>query len=158
MTFKDGVHISPIDLDRHMEICVGFLQDSFLCSFGTPDIWYRTFGSDGSAYRAWLREFPGSMFHAWHDDQIIGELMVDFRSAYLQHLYVIPTLRKMGIGTLLHAYFVNLLNENGRPRATLRVSRTNLQAVRFYERCKWRRLMADSDDPKLDLYEFTLVP
>jgi GNAT superfamily N-acetyltransferase len=157
MVLRAGLlHIAEVDLSQHAGVCIRFLRDSFLHSFGSDEFWCRTFGADGAKYAEWLASYRGLMFHAWREDEIVGELMLDPDAGYLQHLYVVSEFRGKGMAIVLHDHFLRLVRSAGRFDATLKVSRTNLRAIRFYERRGWQRLRADAADPKLDVYNIVL--
>lgn len=144
--------LTPVDLNRDVNHCVDFLRDSFRCSFGGSVEWEKTFGANGNRYREWLQTYSGIMLHAWRGERIVGELMLLPRDGYLQHIYVVGSLRGQGVGRWLHQEFLRLLELHAKREAFVKVSRINQSAVGFYTHLGWRCVGEDEKDPKLDVY------
>ena len=58
----------PIDLSRHGALAIEFRRDSYVCSFGSDEIFVAENGADGRGYIDWLRvrlqQFPEGHVHA----------------------------------------------------------------------------------------------
>ena len=141
-----SVRFETIDLDRHEDLCVAFVDETFRASFGDPDRFRREFGPNGEVYRVWLRDavrdHPGGHVHAWIGEVIVGQIAMRPLSetpdiGYVHLVYVAPDWRATGVGDRLDAYTSAWLREQGCRRARLSVSETNERAIRFYRRCGW---------------------
>jgi ribosomal protein S18 acetylase RimI-like enzyme len=154
---SDDIKLHPIDLDRYVDRCTAFLRDSFNTSFGSDEVWSKTYGEDGHRYIEWLSNYAGYMLHAWRRNEIVGELMFNADRNYLQHIYVVPKFRRTGLGQYLLCRFVCESRNAGCESAFLAVSRTNRPAIAFYQKQGWVLLEPDSTDPKLDIYRLDLL-
>ena len=79
-----------------------------------------------------------------------------FEKNYLQHFYVIPTLRRTGLGSEMHDRFISELRNSRENEAFLKVSRSNKVAINFYTKLGWIYEGADLTDERLDNYCLTL--
>jgi len=136
----------PIDLSRHGALAVEFRRDSYVCSFGSDQIFVEENGADGRGYLDWLRlrlqQFPEGHVHTWLGEEIVGqiEMIIGPRGGYINLFYLRPDARGHGLGDELHDYAVAVLQRQRVGVAGLSVSPTNVRAVRYYERHGWRNL------------------
>ena len=102
----------PIDLDAHLDVCLHFRIDTFVCVYGSGDRFLQLNGG-GDGYVQWLRDkhaqLPGCLVHVWHDEQIVGQIEMgrlknDASIGYVNLFYLIPEMRGQGLGALLEAY------------------------------------------------------
>lgn len=158
----DMLEFRKIDIDRHGETCVRFRADSFVESFGSSDAFFREAGPDGSSYlvglRAKMEEWAGSCVHAWHANEIVGQIelrrsRVDQASAHVLLFYLRPDQRGSGFGDELDTYVVTKLLEAHVSLATLRVSPSNARAIAYYKKHGWRDRGPDATHPSVHLME-----
>lgn len=141
-----NLRFRPIDLDSHSEIAIRFRADSFFASFGHDrDFW----GEDrlgGKRYIDWLRmklnlDFPMA-FHAWNNDEIIGQLEFDFYNGdksigYVNLYYLAPKFRGTGISKALDEFTLKCFESLSVKRILLSVSPTNERALSYYKKNSW---------------------
>lgn len=127
-----------INLAEHREIIVQFRKDSFRVSFGNT----RDF--DEENYLTWLREkvkeFPGGFVLVKEAGNYIGQLELSIREyegrniGYIHLYYLLPELRGQGIGRKLYAYIKQYFMNHSIGEYHLRVSPTNISALKFYHK------------------------
>ena len=152
----------PINLSKHRDRCVEFRADSFVCSFGAADLFYEMDGDGVATYLHRLEQkmktLPHSCVHAWHENQIIGQIEMgrwkhDFRVGYVHLFYLIPEFRGQGLGQQLEQHAATFLRELGCRSARLSVSPTNRMALRFYRSNAWVDLGPQEDAPEVHCFE-----
>jgi ribosomal protein S18 acetylase RimI-like enzyme len=137
-------HFLPIDLARHVALCVAFRRDSYVCSFGSDRLFIEENGADGQGYIEWLTariaQFPEGHVHVWQRAEIIGQIEMTIAPShgYINLFYLRPDARGLGLGGALHEYAVALLQRHQVPIAGLSVSPTNQRALKYYQRHGWR--------------------
>jgi ribosomal protein S18 acetylase RimI-like enzyme len=138
---------SPIDLDRHAQICVAFRRDSYICSFGI-DNYLAEAGPNGVHYIERLRmrtkKFPDGYVHVWQHGNIVGQMEMQIldepRRGYVNLFYLIEELRGAGVSWELQEYAMEFMRRHQVQLAQLSVSPTNARAVAFYRKHGWRDL------------------
>ncbi len=152
----------PINLERDRDLCVHFRMDSFICSFGSADQFYKEDGSGAEEYLQWLRqrmtEIPNSCVHVWKEDRIIGQIeMCHWKNnssiGYVNLFYLTPKFRGQGIGQQLDQYAACFFKHLGFQSARLNVSSTNRVAMKFYLKHGWVDLGLREDDPEVNYLE-----
>jgi ribosomal protein S18 acetylase RimI-like enzyme len=128
-------------LALHADVCVAFRVDSYVVSFGSAEL----FG-DPDRYLAVIgqrsADWPGSIVHVWHANEIIGQLELrrepdDPDTGYVNLFYLVPARRGTGLGQALHDYVLDFFGAAGLRRAALSVSPTNERALRYYNKHGW---------------------
>ena len=156
------VEFREIDLDRDRDLCIAFRADSFVCSFGTDERFFRDAGPGCREYLERLRrqnhDLPGSCVHVWQNHRIVGqvELRRDPSSSERGHVvlfYLIPVVRGSGIAEDLHRYAIRLLGQAGITTAWLRVGPSNTRAVRYYVKHGWHDRGQDPEHPETNRME-----
>ncbi len=136
----------PIDINEHFDLCVQFLCDAFVCSYGNADHLARMGGPDEyeRALRDLLSTFPDGAVHVWRENVVVGQVEMrvsaDSGVGIVNLFYLIPEERGSGCGGALQRYAVDVLRRHGVTKARLSVSPTNTRAVRFYAKHGWRDL------------------
>lgn len=147
---------SPADLNTHLETCIRFRADTFVCGFGSADRFYGEDGKGVESYITWVKEkaaaLAGSVVHVWDGEQIIGQiemgLVPNIESVgYVNLFYLTPQYRGRGLGALLEAYAWKYLGALGCTSLRLSASLTNTPAWQFYQRNGWEDLGPRDDDP-----------
>jgi GNAT superfamily N-acetyltransferase len=138
-----NVTFRPIDLERHFELCVRFLCDTFVCSYGSASEFDELGGALAylSSLRSSVSSFPAGHVHVFLGETIAGQLEMRLRpdrgDAMVSLFYVVPEQRGTGLAAALHAYAVQVLRDHRVPTARLSVAPQNVRALRFYEKCGW---------------------
>lgn len=139
----------PIDVHKHREIALDFRRDSFVVSFGDLT------GFNEAKYIEWLKET--SQIHSQgfvlvaENEKWIGQLELSIkeyngtRIGYIHLYYLIPEKRGKGIGKDLYEYAVNFFREHGFTEYHLRVSVTNKNAMKFYQKLGMEELGSEID-------------
>lgn len=144
------------DLNTHLEACIRFRADTFVCGFGSAERFYGEDGKGVDSYITWVKEkaaaLPGSVVHVWDGEQIIGQiemgLVPNIESVgYVNLFYLTPQYRGRGLGALLEAYAWQYLGALGCTSLRLSASPTNTPAWLFYQRNGWEDLGPREDDP-----------
>jgi ribosomal protein S18 acetylase RimI-like enzyme len=137
----------PIDLGRDRAACVGFRRDAYVATFGTQEGMEAEMGADNSSYVAQIRhriaELPEGNVHLWDGERIVGQAEMrlveeDASLGYVNLFYVIPELRGLGLGRVLHRHAVRVFSRLGKRAIRLSVSERNAQALAFYRKLGWR--------------------
>jgi ribosomal protein S18 acetylase RimI-like enzyme len=156
------LEFKPINLEQHQDLCVQFRADSYVCSFGSADRFYKQDGSGAKGYLQWLRqrtiEIPDSCVHGWKGEQIIAQIEMrcwkyDSSVGYVNLFYLIPEFRGQGFGKQLDKHAANFFRHLGCKTARLSVSPTNLVAMRFYLKHGWVDLGQREDAPEVHYLE-----
>jgi len=158
----DGpVRFEPIDLDAHAEFCVKFRVDSYVCSFGTAEGFYRD-NSSNEGYIEWLRkkmdDIPGSCVHVWRENRIIGQMEMG-RSrrepsiGYVNLYYLVPEVRGTGVADQLEEHVRQFFEHLGFQKARLNVSPSNARALRYYLKQGWQDMGPQPSHPEVHLME-----
>ena len=99
------LEFKSIDLTRERDLCVRFRADSFICSFGSADRFYKQDESGTEEYLHWLKqrmtEIPNSCVHVWKEARIIGQIELsrwkhDASIGYVNLFYLDPAFRGQG--------------------------------------------------------------
>lgn len=136
-----------IDLNMHASLCVAFRRDSYRCSFG-EDGFFKEAGPDGVHYIEQLRlritRFPDGYVHAWHGDQIVGQMEMQIlegpQRGYVNLFYLVEKMRGTGVSVELQDCAMDFMRRHGVSFAQLSVSPTNARALAFYRKHGWRNL------------------
>lgn len=161
---KSSIRFLPINLDSDAAICIRFRADSFACSFGNDDQFYKENGADGAGYLDWLKKMisknPLSAWHIWEGDRIIGQLELNLREddvrgkfGYVNLFYLIPEKRGTGISELLNTYVEEHYRQLGISKIWLSVSPENSRALGFYIKHGWKDMGPRSDFPGMHYME-----
>ena len=143
-----NLEFRPIDLDKHADLCLRFIEETHLCSFGSMDGFYEEDGKGAERFiqriRAKLSEDPQGCLHVWKDGVIVGQLhlgrFIDPAIGYVNFLYVIPECRGSGVATAIESYAADYFRRRGFRAARLSVTAKNVRAIRFYRRHGWKDL------------------
>ena len=154
----------PIDLDRHADTCITFRRDSYVCSFGTDEAFFKEGGPDGAGYIDWLREriqeLPEGCVHVWDNETIIGQMEMCIRDdpgiGYINLFYLIPSARGDVAGDQLHDYALQLFRKLKISKLQLSVSPTNSRAVAYYQKHGWQNLGPRPDHKEVNLMELII--
>ena len=136
----------PISLQDHLELCLIYKEDAFICSFGSAENFYEADGEGASRYIEILRnkiiEIPESCIHVWHNGNIVGQIELgEYNNSssigYVNLFYLVPHYRGTGLSIALENYAVNFFRQRDFHAIRLSVSISNIPAVRFYLRQGW---------------------
>lgn len=138
-----------IDLNTDLDTCIGFRRDSFQVSFNGKDV-----GFDENEYIELLKkrtvQFPWGYVMVEDHGQIVGQMEIFIREyegrqiGFVSLYYLIPDARGRGQGMQLTNYAEKQFRQNGVSEYHLRVSPTNEQADRFYEKTGLTNLKEES--------------
>lgn len=149
------LHFKPIDLQQHADLCLKFIEDTHLCSFGSME-GFEAEGEQGpqrfiDRIAAKLSADPESCLHVWKGDTVVGQLnfgtFVGPSIGYISHFYVTPEWRGTGVASKMESYAGRHLRRRGFRSARLSVTATNVRAIRFYQKHGWRDLGPREDRP-----------
>jgi RimJ/RimL family protein N-acetyltransferase len=136
-----------IDLEVHEQYVIDFRRDSFKVSFNDIS------GFNKADYLNWLnvkiKEFPKGFVMIEEDGDLIGQLELSTREhkgrriGYVHLYYLKPEHRQKGLGNEIHSYALQFFMEQKVKEYHLRVSPTNSQAIRFYEKIGMREVGAE---------------
>jgi GNAT superfamily N-acetyltransferase len=133
----------PVDLSRHLDLCIAFRQDAYEVSFGHQN------GFDTQEITLWFKSIvedpEAGFFHVIKDDQIIGQLECRYpvadeeghRFGYINVFYLLPEFRHQGLGTHLKDFLFKRCVDEGCVYARLRYIRGNDAGERFYLKHGW---------------------
>ena len=153
----------PINLGQHADLCLQFIADTHLCSYGTLD----DFLEDGRTPQrfldriaAKLAEDTESCLHVWQGDSIVGQInfgmFVDPAIGYLSFFYVAPERRGAGVAAEIDAFVTRRFQKRGYKTARLSVTAFNERAIRFYRKHGWRDLGPREENPATHNMEKTV--
>ena len=94
----------------------------------------RTWNEPGDEIAGNQQSPSGRLFVAASGDEVVGSVMVghDGRRGWINYLAVLPTYRRLGLGTTLMATAESYLTELGCPKVNLQVRESNPDVVGFY--------------------------
>ncbi|MDP9727824.1 GNAT family N-acetyltransferase [Alicyclobacillus tolerans] len=134
-----GIKFRTINIELDSDNFIKFRKDSFRVSFGHEDDFNEQEYIDLIQKRT--KEFPEGYVFVELDGEVIGQIEVHPREfdgrriGFVSLFYLIPEFRGKGFGEQLKNYVEDLLFRNGITEYHLRVSPTNVNAIRFYEKC-----------------------
>jgi RimJ/RimL family protein N-acetyltransferase len=146
-----------IDMAAHSQVALRFRDESIRDGGGTLD-------QDRSdrQYLAWLRRRiaaePRFAVHAWKDEAIVGEVVLDRywhdpSAGWVNRYYVVEIERGTGAAVELDAYTEAAFTELGMTRAYLAAFPRNQRAMRFFLRQGWTDLGPPAWQPRVHLLE-----
>jgi len=150
-----SLQFKPINLQQHADLCLKFIADTHLCSFGSME-GFEGEGEQGherfiERIASKLSQDSESCLHIWKGDAIVGQLnfgtFVDPAIGYISHFYVTPEWRGTGVASEMETYASQHLRRRGFRSACLSVIATNTRAMRFYQKHGWRDLGPRADRP-----------
>lgn len=156
MTFSD---FKPIDLSADFDVCVRFLRDALVCSYGSTDMLEQMGGADAylQGLEKSLADFPEGTIHIWAGRDIVGQIEMRIRPepriGFVNLFYLVPEQRGGPLGDKLQAYAVDVLRRHQVEKARLSVSPTNLRAMSYYTKHGWRDLGPRPDRPYVHAME-----
>jgi ribosomal protein S18 acetylase RimI-like enzyme len=159
-----GLRIEPIDL-IDTPTCVRFRREMYEASFGTTDGLEDEMGPGDETYLADLRakiaQVPEGNVHAWHGEEIVGQLemrLVEHEPhlGYVSLIYVPPEWRGRGVGRRLHEHAVQVCRQRDKRAMRLSVSFTNVPALMFYRRLGWEMVGSRPNKEPMAIMEFQL--
>ncbi|MHA2713079.1 N-acetyltransferase family protein [Vibrio owensii] len=133
----------PVDLSRHLDLCVAFRKDAYEVSFGHQD------GFDIQEITSWFQSIvndnEAGFFHVIKDGQIIGQLecrhpVLDdegLQFGYINLFYLKPEFRNQGLGKQLQDFLLKRFVDGGCAYARLRYIPGNDAGERFYRKHGW---------------------
>ena len=144
------MNFEQIDIKKHRDIVVKFRKDSFKVSLGDT----LGFGEE-TDYLLWLdgkiKEYPNGFVLVEEYGKYIGQLELTIREyegndiGYVNLYYLIPEMRGLGKGKELHNYAKQFFENNKVSEYHLRVSPSNINAVKFY-----RKIGMEEVGPEID--------
>lgn len=141
-----------IDVEKDRATIIAFRKDSYVISFGSEE----GFGDEDEYVRriaARALRFPDGLVLIEEDGQTIGQLelqIVLHEGSYIGYanlFYLIPSYRGKGYGRQLIAYAEGFFEKYAVKSYHLRVAPTNLRALHLYEKCGFRVLEKEEDQP-----------
>ncbi|MDK9757888.1 GNAT family N-acetyltransferase [Vibrio sp. D173a] len=153
----------PVDLSRHLGLCIAFRKDAYQVSFGHQNVF------DTQEITSWftsIAEDPqAGFFHVIKDNQIVGQLECRYpvldeegrKFGYINLFYLLPEFRNQGLGRQLQDFLLKLFVNHGCGYARLRYIPGNDAGERFYYKNGWRPVGAPGDRGQLmqiDLLEY----
>jgi len=156
--------LAPIDIARDLETCVRLRRDAYVATFGSPDGMEDELGAGNATYLDHLRlriaELPEGNAHLWSGDRIVGQaemrLDEDATLGYVNLFYVIPELRRQGLGRLLHRHAVSVFSRLGKRAIRLSVAARNAEALAFYRKLGWRSVGSRPHREAMEVLELRL--
>jgi len=138
-----------IDLVKLKDLVVKFRKDSFFVSFGEVS------NFDEKEYLLWLKEkakeFPNGFVLIVEDNKYIGQLELTIREfegkkiGYVNLFYLIPEMRGIGKGKELVHYAKHFFIDYEVSEYHLRVSPSNNQARKFYQKIGMEEVGLEAD-------------
>lgn len=155
------IQYKKIDLNNNFSRALTFRLDSFVCSFDSDEEFWKEAGEQGCIYRNKLEQRKDDeawcYYHVWHAGRIIGQL--EFRSfsdwdklGYVHLFYLIPEYRGIGVFDQLHRFVEDQLIMAGCSGAVLTASKTNLPALKAYDRHGWYWMGPNPKHAMTDFY------
>lgn len=160
LKIQEDLEFTPINLEQDRETCLEFRIDSYVCSFGSADNFYKEGGAEH--YFDWLKnkieKNPASAIHVKFQGKIIGQMeMGSFKktaeTGMVNLYYLAPEFRGLGFSAHLDSYAMKFMKECRYKTARLSVSPTNKRAVRYYEKQGWKNLGPRPDYPEVHFME-----
>lgn len=120
-----------------------FHREMYLVAFGTDEGLEEEMGPGDARYLQQLRErvaaWPEGNVHAWHGEEIAGQLEMRLLGnephvGYVSMVYVDPAHRSHGLGRLLLEHAIEVARARDMRLLRLSVSLTNVPAIMFYKR------------------------
>ena len=144
---RDNLVFSPLDPTREEALYTRCYRETWCVSHGSTEgfcapIYVRT-------ARRHARENPLFVYKAEQDGRFVGLVELEAENGAAENtgrlclLYVEEELRRGRLGVQLLGHAVSVFRAMGRRAITLHVSRTNTNAIAFYERCGFVRVRAD---------------
>ncbi len=140
-----------IDLDGDLATCIEFRKDSFRVSFnGREDGFDEAEYAESLAMRTAL--FPWGYVMVEDQGKITGQMELFTRLyegrtiGFVSLYYLIPEVRGKGYGWQLSHYAEDCFRHRAIPEYHLRVSPTNIPAVRFYEKCGLQKIKEEQGE------------
>ncbi|MGZ3775841.1 MAG: GNAT family N-acetyltransferase [Pseudobdellovibrionaceae bacterium] len=163
LQIRDDLQFVPINLEKDQNLCVQFRIDTFVCSFGNAELFYKVGGPDH--YLTWLKnkieKNPKSAVHVKFNGEIIGQMELGCLKespdiGYVNLYYLAPEHRGQGFSAHLDAFAMKYMMNQGCKIVRLSVSPTNKRAVRFYEKQGWRDVGPRPNHPEVHFMEKSL--
>lgn len=157
--------VLPMDLSRDVETCVRLRRDAYVATYGSAEGMDEELGTDNAKYLAHLRrriaELPGGNAHLWSGERIVGQAemrLVDDDPAlgYVNLFYVVPELRRQGLGRLLHRHAASVFSALGKRAIRLSVAARNAEALAFYRKLGWRTVGSRPHREAMEVLELVL--
>jgi ribosomal protein S18 acetylase RimI-like enzyme len=100
--------------------------------------------------------------HAWHGEEIVGQLEMKLMEAephvgYVSLIYVKPGYRQHGLGRMLHERAAEVARRRGMRVLRLSVALTNVPAILFYKRLGWSIVGTRPNVQPMAIMEFPLA-
>jgi ribosomal protein S18 acetylase RimI-like enzyme len=135
----EKLEFKPIDLKTHLDTVIRFREDSFVCSYGSPERFEAQKDQYLAAIERKLDTDPRTAVHVWQGDEIVGQVELGSHKmnpsiGYVNLYYLRPDKRGTGLGVALDEYATRTLRLKGHRSVQLSVSETNERAKRFYQR------------------------
>ncbi len=160
------LEFKAINITEHRDLVVKFRADSFFTSFGHDrDFW----GEDGQGDKRYLdilakKLTPENLlaFHVWQNNQIIGQMELDFyfgdkNIGYINLFYLIPEVRGSGVSHQLDQFATDFFKKLKVPKMLLSVSPTNPRAIAYYKKNGWTDLGPRFSQEELEKNKFPQV-
>ena len=132
-----------------------------------PEEYEKSYNADKIEVETYLDQPERRIYLAYAEGRVVGRVvLMKFWNGYgyIDHLSVVPTYRRCGIGRRLVAQAVEWAKGLGLPGLMLETQDDNLPAVCFYERCGFRlggfdrflykALKPDTEEVALYFYKF----
>jgi GNAT superfamily N-acetyltransferase len=141
-----------IDVEKDRDTIISFRKDSYVVSFGSEE----GFGDEDDYVKRIsdrVRRFPDGLVLIEEEGRNIGQLelqIVLYEGRYIGYanlFYLIPSYRGKGYGRQLVAYAEDFFEKHSVKSYHLRVAPTNLPALHLYEKCGFRLLEKEEDQP-----------
>ncbi|HSS26349.1 MAG TPA: GNAT family N-acetyltransferase [Usitatibacter sp.] len=157
--------LAPIDMGRDLDTCVRLRREAYVSTFGDEAGMEEEMGADNAKYVAYLRariaELPAGNAHLWSGARIVGQAEMrlveeDATLGYVNLFYVIPELRRQGLGRLLHRHAVSVFSGQGKRAIRLSVAARNAEALAFYRKLGWRSVGSRPHRETMEVLELVL--
>lgn len=146
-----------IDLTAHSQVALRFRDAAIRDGGGTLDR-----DRTDRGYLMWLRERiaaePRFAVHAWRDEAIVGEIVLDRywhdpSAGWVNRHYLVPEERGSGAAAEFDAYTEAVFTELGMEKAYAVTFPGNDRALRFYLKRGWSDLGSPAWAPRVHLLE-----
>jgi ribosomal protein S18 acetylase RimI-like enzyme len=141
------------------DLVAQFRKDAHVISFGNTNEFdedaYVQFALRGS------EKFPEGFVFVTNNNEIIGQMELQIKDkdnnkfGFINLFYLVPEYRGKGFSNHLDQYATSYFKDNGCSYCLLRVEKSNTRAIRFYEKCGFKKL---SEDNGLVTYRKNLDP